>query len=153
VTEGAWGLERINNPREIYDICVSNGITSHMLAAIVQESFPAITITGDVVNSWFSSQGIPILANAPEVNQESNSTIAIATATYLNDNFGISIDSARAWVMDRINAPREIYDICAGNGITSHMLAAIVQESFPLITITGDVVNDWLASQGIPALA
>jgi hypothetical protein len=55
--------------------------------------------------------------------------------------------------MDRINAPREIYDICAGNGITSHMLAAVVQESFPLITITGGVVNEWFVSQGIPALA
>jgi hypothetical protein len=33
------------------------------------------------------------------------------------------------------------------------MLAAVVQESFPLITITGGVVNEWFVSQGIPALA
>jgi hypothetical protein len=147
----AWVLERINKPREIYDICVSNGITSNMLAAIVQESFPSITMTGDVVNTWLISQGVPVLTNASNIDTNTNSTVA--TATYLNNNFGISIDSARAWVMDRINAPREIYDICAGNGITSHMLAAVVQESFPLITITGGVVNEWFVSQGIPALA
>lgn len=75
------------------------------------------------------------------------------TADILNQKFGLSIDQANSWVMARLDRPQEIFDICNGNGITSDMLADIVQGSFPTTTITGQIVNDWLAQNSLPALA
>lgn len=56
------------------------------------------------------------------------------TAEFLQSKFQISIDAARAWVIDRLNTPGEIYNICVTNNITTEMLAEIVQPSVPNVT-------------------
>lgn len=75
-----------------------------------------------------------------------------STEAFLQQHFGLSIDQAREWVMAKLDTPREIYDVCSSNHISSAMLADIVQDSFPEITLTGTAINDWLSLQGLPAL-
>ena len=82
-----------------------------------------------------------------------NTSPSNSTADFLIQKFNIPIDAARQWVMDHLDTPKDIYDICSAGGITSNMLADVVQGSFPTITITGVVVNDWLHLQGLPSLA
>lgn len=131
-----WVMNKLDTPREIYDICSGNDITSSMLAEIA----PARFQNADAVEAWLASQGLPSL------NHEQ------ATKMFLQQQFGLSLVDARGWVIARLDTPQEIYDICANNQLTSSMLADIVQASFPEVTITGTVVNDWLNSQGMPAL-
>lgn len=76
-----------------------------------------------------------------------------STEAFLQQQFGLSIHQAREWVMSKLGTPREIYDVCSRNDITSAMLAEIVQASFPEITLTGSAVNEWLNMQGLAALA
>ena len=67
--------------------------------------------------------------------------------------FQITLNDAQQWVIQHLDKPQAIYDICTGNGISSQMLADIVQPHFTSVTLTGAVVNDWFAEQGIAALA
>lgn len=63
------------------------------------------------------------------------------------------MNDAMQWVIQHLNTPQAIYDICASNGIGSDMLAEIVQPHFAPATLTGVAVNDWFAAQGITSLA
>ena len=83
---------------------------------------------------------------------KSGSSAIPSTASYLQNKFNLSMDSARSWVMSNINKPQEIFNVCKAGGVTSSMLAEIVQPSFPGVTLTGVAVNDWLASNGLPSL-
>lgn len=132
-----WVMLRLGNPREIYEVCSSSEITSAMLAEIAPVRFQ----NAEVVEAWLASEGLPSL------NHEQ------ATKDFLQQQFGLSLNDARAWVMERLNSPSEIYDICASNNITSAMLADIVQASFPEVIITGVFVNDWLSAHELPDLA
>lgn len=72
---------------------------------------------------------------------------------FYSEHLKLRIVDATGWVMAHLNTPKEIFDICSGNGVTSTMLGDIVQSEFPDIIVTGVVVNEWLAGQGLPTLA
>lgn len=75
-----------------------------------------------------------------------------ASANFLQQKFGLSIEAAGAWVWDHLNRPKEIFDICAGNGVSSSVLSDVVQP-FIDIQLTGAIVNQWLVMNGQSALA
>lgn len=137
----AWVMNNLEKPLDIYQICVDNGITNEMLANIVQPHFGSGKLTGAEVNAWFISQGITDLAPPSD-----------STADFLQKIFQLSMDDARVWVVDHLDTPLDIYTTCVDNGITSDMLADIVQPHFAEITLTGAIVDTWLISQGVPAL-
>lgn len=84
---------------------------------------------------------------------QSSTPTQSSTQTYLQQKFGISMQDAESWVINHLGTPHEIYQICADNGVTSAMLAEIVQPSFVGTPITGTDVNQWFASHGQPSLA
>lgn len=87
------------------------------------------------------------------VDLQGSSSVPTSTATFLQDKFHISMDVARTWVIGHLDTPQVIHDICAGAGITSAMLADIVQPALPELTVTGTLVNQWFANHGVTGLA
>ena len=138
-----WVIQHLDKPQEIYDICTGNGITSNMLAEIVQSHFSCSRLTGADVDAWFKSQGVGNSAEKPKN----------PTEDFLQQKFQITSNDALQWVIQHLDNPQAIYDVCANAGLNSQMLADIVQPHFASVTLTGAVVNDWFAEQGIAALA
>lgn len=87
------------------------------------------------------------------VDLQSSSSGQSSTATFLQDKYHISMDAARGWVIGHLDTPQVIHDICASAGVTSAMLADIVQPALPELTITGTLVNQWFANHGVAGLA
>ena len=138
-----WVIQHLDKPQEIYDICTGNGISSNMLAEIVQSHFSGSRLTGADVDAWFKSQGVGNSAEKPKN----------PTEDFLQQKFQITSNDALQWVIQHLDNPQAIYDVCANAGLNSQMLADIVQPHFASVTLTGAVVNDWFAEQGIAALA
>lgn len=135
-----WLMGKLDAPREIYEVCSAHDVTSAMLADIVQPSFEQ-TVSAEIVEAWLAAQGLPSLAHEQ------------ATKAFVQQQFGLTLADARAWVMARLDAPGEIHDVCVTNDVSSAMLADIVQAAFPAVTLTGVAVNEWLSAQGLPSLA
>ena len=138
-----WVIQHLDKPQAIYDICTGNGISSNMLAEIVQSHFSGSRLTGADVDAWFKSQGVGNSADKPKN----------PTEDFLQQKFQITANDALQWVIQHLDNPQAIYDVCANAGLNSQMLADIVQPHFTSVTLTGAVVNDWFAEQGIAALA
>lgn len=120
----------------------------------------SIQKTGDTYTVSSSIFGTDTLANI-EIIKFNDQTVSDPnvvpdyknpTADFLQQKFQLSMTEACNWVIDHLSMPREIYHICSDNGITSDMLAEIVQPHF-VATLTGADVNEWFMFQGIPGLA
>lgn len=138
-----WVIQNLDKPQAIYDISTGNGISSNMLAEIVQSHFSGSRLTGADVDAWFKSQGVGNSADKPKN----------PTEDFLQQKFQITANDALQWVIQHLDNPQAIYDVSANAGLNSQMLADIVQPHFTSVTLTGAVVNDWFAEQGIAALA
>ena len=138
-----WVVEHLDNPQAIYDICLDNGISNDMLAEIVQPHFSGSRLTGADVDAWFKSQGVGDSAEKPKN----------PTEDFLQQKFQITSNDALQWVIQHLDNPQAIYDVSASAGINSQMLAEIMQPHFAPVTLTGTVVNNWFAEQGVATLA
>ncbi len=138
-----WVVEHLDNPQAIYDICLDNGIRNDMLAEIVQPHFSGSRLTGADVDAWFKSQGVGDSAEKPKN----------PTEDFLQQKFQITSNDALQWVIQHLDNPQAIYDVSASAGINSQMLAEIMQPHFAPVTLTGTVVNNWFAEQGVATLA
>lgn len=108
-----------------------------------KRTFSGNRLTGADVDAWFKSQGVGNSADKPKN----------PTEDFLQQKFQITANDALQWVIQHLDNPQAIYDVCANAGLNSQMLADIVQPHFTSVTLTGAVVNDWFAEQGIAALA
>ena len=130
-----WVQARLQNPGEIYNVCLEFGISSSMLAEIVQPFVPGVVASD--VEAFFSSAGF----NAQPLQMN--------TAQWLS-NKGISMQQASDWVQARLQSPAEIYSVCLEFGINSRMLAEIVQPFVPGVAASD--VEAFFSSAGFNAL-
>ena len=93
-------------------------------------------------------------ANIVDLNTAtSTSTSASSTAAFLQEKYNLSTDVVRAWIFQNVSAPQLIHDVFVSASVTSSMMADILQPGFTGITLTGSLVNQWFASQGVDGLA
>lgn len=126
---------------------------------LVQKQGNDYTVTNDyfgsdtLINIEFLKFNDQTISVADAVQTQPQPQPQSPTEIFLQEKFQITLNDAQQWVIQHLDKPKEIYDICTGNGISSNMLAEIVQPHFASVTLTGAVVNDWFAEQGIAALA
>lgn len=121
----------------------SNPSTQISLTNIEHIKFNANSVTNGV------SQ-----ANIVDLNAAtSTSTSASSTAAFLQEKYNLSTDVVRAWIFQNVSTPQLIHDVFVSASVTSSMMADILQPSFTGITLTGSLVNQWFASQGVDGLA
>ena len=87
-----------------------------------------------------------------EAVTSSATTAANGNLDGILNTFGITRQQAGDWVVQHLHSPQDIYSVSFNSGITSNMLAEVVQPFLPDIVVTGMVVNDWLQANGQPAL-
>jgi hypothetical protein len=102
-------------------------------------NFESIRFEGETAEFDWVNIGVP--AAAPS-----------STADRLMQNFGLTVDVARNWVMNHMDKPADILAVCQAGGVSASMLAEIVQPAFVDITVTGQVVNDWFNFHALSGL-
>lgn len=127
---------------------VISGATSPTLTLSQQQVGKTISVKA----SYTDAQGTVEAVTSSATSMVANSMTVPTTQEYLVSTFGITLQQAGDWVIQRLSTPHEIHNICANHGVTSNMLGDIVQPFFPDIVVTGVVVNEWLQFNGQPVL-
>lgn len=72
----------------------------------------------------------------------------MATAqSYLANNYGVSMETAYAFVVANLNTPQVIFDVCKQFGVTNNMLAEIVSTQLP--GVDANLVANFFLGHGI----
>jgi len=69
------------------------------------------------------------------------------TASERLANYGLSVDVARAWIVDHLDSPETIYNIALAGGLSNDMIAEILTPLSP--GLNGTAVENFFTSHGL----